>query len=534
MESTTACPDGPGRLVPPLRSDLRTEETEQAGEKVHFLVDSRFGRRIRLDRRGRDVVVLLDRAQPFQTLLDRIALTGTPMTPEALRRVLDAFAGLGLLEGSASDRDSFFMAHPRTPSSRPMAHPPTPTDLGMAPDGNADPVPLLIPEDLRFTCTGCGSCCLGVNVGPVGEAVARGVRDRMADLHPETASRKAPFFTMVPDGEDDEILVCQSRNGACLFLDPDGLCRIHRHLGAPAKPLVCRLFPYRFVWTPDGVLVGLQTECRDILRASLGRPVREQEAELREVLSLVPKIPKVRPHLSLDGETTCSYSDYLVLEREILAAVDAAAGRGGWAMLLAANRVLLARCRPAGDTCPDASDLRVEFYSLLRDVGETLVRLKDRYYEEGGHIRFHTGNLDMAVEALRDAPLFARMILSDEDGESSRFAHLVVSNFWRSREEAFGPPDLVTAASELAFAWFMTRALAVSRVRQVHRLAPDPRDLVDAWVSAHMLLRNHRVRDCLQAFRDRLRRVFVHRLGHAIEGRADLEQTNPQTDFYLF
>lgn len=511
MDTADPSRSHPDNVVPPLRPDLRLEETEKAGEKVHFLVDPRFERRIRMDRRGRDVVVLLDRAQPFQALLDRIARTGTPMTPEALHRVLDAFAGLGLLEGSDED-----------PLRR------------MASDGNADPVPLLIPEDLRFTCTGCGSCCLGVNVGPVGEAVARGVRDRMADLHPETASRKPPFFTMVPDGEDDEILVCQSRNGACLFLDPDGLCRIHRHLGAPAKPLVCRLFPYRFVWTPDGVLVGLQTECRDILRASLGRPVREQEAELREVLPLVPKIPRVRPHLSLDGETTFSYSDYLVLEREILAAVDAAAGQGGWAMLLAANRVLLARCRPAGDTCLGASDLRVEFYSLLRDVGETLVRLKDRYYEEGGRIRFHAGNLVMAVEALRDAPLFARTILSDEEGESSRFAGLVVSNFWRSREEAFGPPDLVTAASELAFAWFLARAVAVSRVRQVHRLAPDPRDLVDAWVLTHMLLRNHRVRDALQAFRDRVKRVFVHRLGDAIEGRADLEQTNPQTDFYLF
>ncbi len=513
MDTADAPRSHPDTVVPPLRPDIRLEEAEKAGEKVYVLVDPRFERRVRLDRRGRDVVALLDRAQPFHALLDRIAMTGTPMTPEALHRVLDAFAGLGLLDGSVSDED---------PLRR------------TAPDGSADPVPLLIPEDLRFTCTGCGSCCLGVNVGPVGEAVAQGVRDRMADLDPETVPGKAPFFTMVPDGEEDEVLVCQSRNGACLFLDPDGLCRIHRRLGAPAKPLVCRLFPYRFVWTPDGVLVGLQTECRDILRASLGRPVREQEADLREVLALLSKIPRVRPHLSLDGETTFSYSDYLTLEREILAAVDAAAGRGGWAMLLAANRVLLARCRPAADTGPKAGDLRVEFYSLLRDVGETLMRLKDRYYEEGGRIRFHTENLDMAVEALRDAPLFARTVLSDEEGESSRFARLVLSNFWRSREEAFGPPDLVTAASELAFAWFLARAVAVSRVRQVHRRVPDPRDLVDAWVLTHMLLRNHRVHDSLQAFRDRVRHVFVHRLGDVIAGRADLEQTNPQTDFYLF
>lgn len=520
MDTADRSRSHPDDVVPPLRPDIRLEETEAAGEKVHHLVDPRFERRIRLDRRGRDVVVLLDRAQPLRALLDRVAATGTPMTPEALVRVLDALTGLGLIEGSVSDED------PHDP---------------IAPETGADPVPLLIPEDLRFTCTGCGSCCLGVNVGPVGKAVAEVIRDRIEDLGPESPTGKAPFFTMVPDGEADEVLVCQTRNGACLFLDPDGLCRIHRRLGAPAKPLICRLFPYRFVWTPDGVLVGLQTECRDLLRASRGRPVREQEAELREVLPLVPKIPRVRPHLSLDGETTSSYGEYLVIEREILAAVDAAAGEGGWAMLLAGTRALLARCRPAATLARE--DLRVEFYSLLRDVGEVLMRLKERHVAEGGRIRFHTGNLDILVEALRDSPLFARRILSDEPqdargrgepNEFARFARLIIVNFWRSREEAFGPPDLVTSASELALAWYLTRAVAVSRSRQVHRLPLDPRDLVDAWVSTHMLLRNHRVRGALQPLRDRIRRTFSYRLGDLIAGRADLEQTNPQTDFYLF
>lgn len=494
-------------MVPPLRPDLRHEEGEKDGEKVHFLVDSRFGRRIRLDRRGRDVTLLLDRAQPFRDLLGRIAMTGTPMTPEALCRVLDALAGLGLLEGSVPQEDA--------PERK-----------------DTDPVPFLIPDDLRFTCTGCGSCCIGVNVGPVGEAVAQDIRDHLADLQPEVSAGKAPFFSMVPDGEEDEVLVCQSRNGACLFLDPDGLCRIHRRLGAKAKPLICRLFPYRFVSTPGGMVVGLQMECRDILRASLGQPVREQQDELREILALLPRIPRVRSHVSLDGETTLSYSDYLAIENEISSAVAGVSGRGGWTMLLAANRVLIARCRAVAD--PDAGDLKVDLYSLLQDAGETFLRLKKRYYEEGTHIRFHTTNLDIAVEALRDAPLFARTILSDENGESSRFASLVILNFWRSREEAFGPPDLVTAASELAFAWFLTRAVAVSRVRQVHRLVPEPRDLVDAWVSTHMLLRNHRVRDSLHGFRDGMKRTFFFRLNEVIEGRANLEQANPQTDFHLF
>lgn len=514
-------PTGPERLVPPLRSDVTLEEIEENGEKVWRLADRRFCRRIRLDRRGREVVVLLDRPQPFQSLLERIALTGAPMAYDALHRVLDAFAGLGLIEGSVPEVDE---------NGSSMAPPPTEALQEMTGDGGWDLVPLLIPEDLRFSCTQCGSCCLGVNVGPVEKDIAKVIRDGMGEL--ESKASRAPFFTMVPDDGDAEILVCQTRNGACVFLDPDGLCRIHRRLGPRAKPLICRLFPFRFVWSPVGVIVGLQTECRDILSASLGIPVREQEKEIREILSLVPQVPRVRSHLSIDGEVTCSYTEYLVLEREILAAVEAAAGGGGWAMLLAGTEVLQAQCRKR--TAPKREAQRVELYSLLRDVGEALMRLKGRHYEEGGRIRFHTQNLDMLVEALRDSPLFVRTILSGEDGEAARFARLVIVNYWRSRDESFGPPDLVTSASGLTFAWFMTRAMAVSRARQVHRFTPGSKDLVDAWVTTHMLLRNRRVREALEGFRDRIRQTFADHLADLLEGRSDLEQTNPQTDFYLF
>lgn len=508
--SLKASGDGKGDgLVPPLRSDVRIEEVEEDDRKLTRIVDGRYARRVRLDRRGRDIVRLLDRVQTFQTLCERIAATGSPIHPEALRRVLNAFAGLGLLEGTHLEPDS---------------HQGMPEDFA--------PVRLLIPEDLCFTCSGCGSCCVGVNVGPVGESIAEDIRQRIAVLDPQSAPGKAPFFSMVPEGEEDAILVCQTRNGACMFLQSDGLCRIHRRLGAQAKPLICRLFPYRFVWTPDGIVVGLQTECRDLLRASLGQPLREQEEELREILGLLPRIPRARSHLSLDGETTCSYHDYLSLEHEILSALVRVAGQGGWAMLVQANTALLDRCRAAPSGPPD--DLRVEFYAFLRDVGESLMHLKERYFEEGGCIRFHTGNLDMVVEALRDAPLFVDRILSDEAGEAARFAHLVIGNFWRSRDESFAPPDLVTAAAEVSFAWFLTRALAVSRARQVHRLALEARDLNDAWVATHMLLRNHRVREAFRGFRDRMIRLFVHRLPELISGRARLEMANPQTDFYLF
>ena len=32
-------------------------------------------------------------------------------------------------------------------------------------------------------------------------------------------------------------------DGACVFLDPAGRCRIHAKFGEAAKPLACRLYP---------------------------------------------------------------------------------------------------------------------------------------------------------------------------------------------------------------------------------------------------------------------------------------------------
>ena len=41
-------------------------------------------------------------------------------------------------------------------------------------------------------------------------------------------------------------------DGACTFLDRDGLCLVHKRLGEAAKPRVCRQFPFVFVAAPGG------------------------------------------------------------------------------------------------------------------------------------------------------------------------------------------------------------------------------------------------------------------------------------------
>ena len=72
---------------------------------------------------------------------------------------------------------------------------------------------------------------------------------------PRSIPRSAPAKNSSPrvpaaERRADDVRPQRGRAAAC-FSRPDARCSIHRHLGAAAKPQVCREFPYHFVETPD-------------------------------------------------------------------------------------------------------------------------------------------------------------------------------------------------------------------------------------------------------------------------------------------
>lgn len=71
-------------------------------------------------------------------------------------------------------------------------------------------------------------------------------------------------------------------DGACVFLDERGLCRIHAKFGEAAKPLACRIYPYAFHPGGKKVVVSLRFSCPSVVR-NQGTPVREQSKELRQL-----------------------------------------------------------------------------------------------------------------------------------------------------------------------------------------------------------------------------------------------------------
>ena len=105
--------------------------------------------------------------------------------------------------------------------------------------------------------------------------------------------------------------------GSCVFLTSDARCSIHRHLGAAAKPQVCREFPYHFVETPDGVAVGVSFACTAV-RAHRGAPLAAQRDEIESVLAGSTRVEHLPEPLTLIGSVDIAWNDYRPIEAALL------------------------------------------------------------------------------------------------------------------------------------------------------------------------------------------------------------------------
>ena len=142
---------------------------------------------------------------------------------------------------------------------------------------------MLFPQDQRFTCAQCGRCCRRATV-PITAAEAEAYRKAGAERWFREAatdnitSGRDPFVPI--PGHAPLLCIRKRADGACGFLSPAGLCRIHEEMGADRKPLACRLFPFRFHSTSDGDVATASFACPTVV-ANAGATLPSQARELR-------------------------------------------------------------------------------------------------------------------------------------------------------------------------------------------------------------------------------------------------------------
>ena len=241
--------------------------------------------------------------------------------------------------------------------------------------------PLLLPDNVVFTCQQSGACCRSDWLIGVDDATHARLRDVVwAGLDPALAAEPSfvPLPFALPGGE--RVTFARRSDGSCVFLTGDARCGIHRHLGAAAKPQVCREFPYHFVQTPDGVAVGVSFACTAV-RAHQGVPLVEQRDEVRAVLAGSTRVEQLPERLTLFGSVDVGWEDYRSMEGALLALL--ASPQAPLPVALLAGSALLslcvgltqieARARRTGQPPPATlagglEELQVSGYRRLLDV----------------------------------------------------------------------------------------------------------------------------------------------------------------------
>lgn len=187
---------------------------------------------------------------------------------------------------------------------------------------------LHLPEGLHYTCHQSGMCCPVFPRIPVEDVSAERLRaldfSRIQSAGCSVHSMaEAVVQEEGPDGQ--LILRRKSSDGSCVFYGEDKLCSIHKTFGEPAKPQVCRDFPYRYRVTPGGVFVGLSFVCPSV-RGNKGQAVVEQQAELAEAFPRAYRHEKASGPILLSSKLELSWEQYVQVERgftDLLGRTDA-------------------------------------------------------------------------------------------------------------------------------------------------------------------------------------------------------------------
>lgn len=140
------------------------------------------------------------------------------------------------------------------------------------------PISLELPTIQNWSCHNCGGCCWQHAIYVTAAEEERIVQQNWTDL-PNWPASKSLF---VADGPKGRKRLATREDGACVFLDERGLCRIHGKFGEPAKPLACQIYPYAFHPLGEGLTVSLRFSCPSVVK-NLGRNVTTQKSELQSL-----------------------------------------------------------------------------------------------------------------------------------------------------------------------------------------------------------------------------------------------------------
>jgi Fe-S-cluster containining protein len=180
---------------------------------------------------------------------------------------------------------------------------------------------LIFSNEVAYSCHSSGDCCrhdwiIGIDE----QSLARVKQLDWHNINPSYTwdTCYQPLLKPIPSGE--KFTFSRTDCGACVFLDENNHCRMHQHFGFEVKPQVCKEFPYYFMETPDGVVVGLSFACGSV-RNFKGSLLAEKEEEIRHVLAGSYRVKQFPANLELYSGIPLPWEEYKLLEESLLAII---------------------------------------------------------------------------------------------------------------------------------------------------------------------------------------------------------------------
>ena len=146
-------------------------------------------------------------------------------------------------------------------------------------------VSLTLPTIQNWSCHNCGGCCRQHAIEITAEERQRILSQAWTEQD-GTPTGNALFEWHAGPPWAKRYRLAHRDDGACVFLDEQGLCRIHAKFGEPAKPLACRVYPYAFHPAGKKVTVSLRFSCPSVV-ANRGRTMSQNADDIRQIARAV-------------------------------------------------------------------------------------------------------------------------------------------------------------------------------------------------------------------------------------------------------
>jgi lysine-N-methylase len=169
--------------------------------------------------------------------------------------------------------------------------------------------PLQLPTIQNWSCHSCGGCCRQ-HLIEITEAERQRILEQGWTAADGIPAGQSPVVSFAGPPWKRRYRLAHRADGACVFLNEQGLCRIHAKFGEQAKPLPCQLYPY--VFHPGGrkVAVSLRFSCPSVV-ANRGMPVGKQLDALKALAAqVVPSHADQIGPPAISRSTNVDWSDF--------------------------------------------------------------------------------------------------------------------------------------------------------------------------------------------------------------------------------